>query len=97
MSQKEPSYYWIENAVASHFNRLKGKLFNLIEASITDKEQCKAIKGLVKDFANSEYGLCIENMRYEAKQAKFIDEKSDSTIPPLPAYPLEGGKKIWED
>jgi len=93
MSKEEiglKSDYWtLERSVSTGFNRLKGKLYNLIEATITDKQQCEAIKGLIKGFSNDEYALTLENMRYDARGAKFIPEDVGQTIPPLTAEPLE--------
>jgi hypothetical protein len=83
--------YWnIERDVSNNFNRLKGKLFNLIEATVTDKQQCEAMKGLIKDFANSEFALCVENLRYTAKGLGLVGEETGSPIPSLGAQPLEG-------
>src|SRR3990167_5101645 len=87
--KKIPGYWWIESVVGGSFNRLKAKCFNLIEASVVDKSQQEALKGLIKGFANDEYQSCLEDMRYEAKQAKIIDEKADSIIPPIGVYSLE--------
>lgn len=82
------NYYWtLEYDVSNSFNRLKAKIYNLIEASIPDKTQQAALKGLVKGFANDEYGVCIDNMRYDAKQAKYLTEEDDFL--PRSAEPLE--------
>ncbi len=89
---KVPSYYWTENAVANSYNRLKGKMFNLIESTIVNETQCAALKGLVKDFANTEFRRCIEDMRYEAKQAGLITEENpllSDSIPPLSVFLTE--------
>lgn len=72
-SSKE-SYWDIEDEVATSFNRLKAKMYNLIEASVIDKSQQEALKGLIKGFANDEYRTCIKNTIGIAKQAGFIDE-----------------------
>lgn len=78
---KVPSYYWVENKVAHSFNRLKAKVFNLIEASVTDKIQQEALKGLIKGFANEEYHKCLVSMREEAVLADIIKpaEANDKT------------------
>ena len=87
---KENRNYWhLEGYVGGGFNRFKAKLYNLIEASVTDKKQCEAVKGLIKGFANDEYINCIENMRYEARQQKLIPEEVSQSIPPMSAEPLE--------
>ena len=61
-----------------------------MEASISDKQQVEALKGLIKGFANDEYHNACENMRYHARMAGWIDDGEDSNIAPLPAQPLEG-------
>ena len=51
MSKEEIDFksdYWqLERSVSTGFNRLKGKLYNLVEATITDKQQCETIKNLI--------------------------------------------------
>ncbi len=86
------SNYWnLESDVSNGFNRLKAKIYNVLEASILDGKQLNALKGLVKGFANDEYNKCIENMRYDAIHSGFIEENKDNeiSIPPLTAEPLE--------
>ncbi len=85
-SNKIPGYWWLESHVGTSFNRLKGKMFNLIEASIVDKEQQTAVKGLIKGFANEEYKKCLGEMRQEAREAKLIPEGEDSATPPLDVF-----------
>lgn len=81
--------YWdLELEASTSFNRLKGKIFNLVEASIPDKIQQEALKGLIRGFANDEFGILCSNMRYTARLAKFIEEGEDSEIPPMSANPL---------
>lgn len=81
--------YWdLEKNVSNGFNRLKAKLYNLIEATIQSKEQKEAIKGLIKGFSNDEFRLCIRFMRLDAKAANFIHEGTDDNIPEI-AEPLE--------
>lgn len=41
--------------ISSQFNQLKAKLFNLIEASYSDKEQKEAMKGMIKGFCNEAF------------------------------------------
>jgi len=82
--------YWsLEGDVSNGFNRLKAKIYNLIEATIIEKKQQEAIIGLIKGFANDEYRNCIENMRYSAKCANLIPENEGQSIIPLSAEPLE--------
>ncbi len=73
-SVKVNNYWRLEHDVARGYNRLKAKLFNLIEASVTDKSQSEAIKGLIRGFANDEYAQCINNMRYTAEDAGYIEK-----------------------
>lgn len=87
------SYWSLENDVSTGFNRLKAKIYNLIEATITEEQQQKAIKGLIKGFANDEYNICIENMRYSARCANLIPENEGQSIIPLSAEPLEISEK----
>ncbi len=73
--------YWnIEEDVSHAFNRAKAKIFNLIEATITEDKKQEAVKGLIKGFINDEYYKCIEAMRFSASRAKLID-LSDMTAP----------------
>jgi hypothetical protein len=81
-------YWYLEKTVSNNFNRLKAKVFNLIDASITDKQQATAVKGLIKGFANDEYRLCISDMRYTARNAEYIASE-DSNVPDLGGDPLE--------
>ena len=85
-----PINYWsLEPSVATGFNRLKAKIFNLIETTgLTDKQQ-EAIIGLIKGFANDEYKICIENMRYTAKLGELVDENEDQSILPISSEPLD--------
>ena len=78
-------YWYLEKTVSNNFNRLKAKIYNLIEASIVDKKQQDAVKGLVKGFANDEYSLCIQDMRYTAENAGYIKDVHY----PIPSEPLE--------
>ena len=83
----EFNQYWaLENDVANGFNRLKAKLFNLIEATVSDKTQQTAVKGLIKGFSNDEYKLCVQNMRDTAIAAGYID---GMPMVPETAEPLE--------
>ncbi len=79
------NYWRLEHDVASGYNRLKAKLFNLIEASVTDKSQSEAIKGLIRGFANDEYARCIDLMRYTATDAGYIEKGTA-----VPTGSLEG-------
>ncbi len=93
MSSKETveiNHYWaLEHIVQNNFNRFKGKLFNLIEATVLDTMQQDAIKGLIRGFANEEYRNCIENMRDVGRIAGYItiDEGVPITATPLETYP----------
>lgn len=85
------SYWDLEAVVSNSFNRLKAKVYNLIEASVIVKAQQDAMKGLIRGFANDEFRNCLGDLRYYARLAKFLAEGEDSasTLPPLGAEPLE--------
>lgn len=88
-SSKIPSYWWIEDAVAHSLNRLKGQIFNLIEASVPEERQQEALKGLIRGFANEEFRRCVVDMRDQAREAGLLPKGEDSDTPPLSVYPLE--------
>ena len=48
----------------NHFDMLRGKIFNLLEASITDEKQCEALKGLIRGFSNEAEGKISDNVGY---------------------------------
>lgn len=81
-------YWQLEIVVSTSFNRLKGKILNLIEASIPDKVQQEALKGLIKGFANDEYRNCQTDMQYYATLMKLI-EKGETDEMPKTACPLD--------
>ena len=82
-------YFGLENNVSTGFNRLKAKLFNLIEASVPNREQSAALKAMIRGFANDEYRLCIENMRETAEAGGLITKDDEFPIgaEPLETYP----------
>lgn len=84
---KVNQYWCLENDVSRGFNILKGKLFNLIEASIKEEKQQIAVKGLIKDFSNDAYRIVIKDMRYDAVNAGLLT-KEDIELPES-SYPLE--------
>lgn len=45
---------WFD-VISVDFNKLKGKLFNLVEATVTDKAQADAVKGLIRGFCNDSF------------------------------------------
>ncbi len=77
------SIYEYHDIVGVQFNRLKGKLFNLIEASTIDEKQREAMKGLVKDFCNSQYNNVIGDLEYWITNMGFEIEKNIPTCNPL--------------
>lgn len=86
----DASGYWLlENEVSHGLNRMKAKIYNLIEASIPDTKQQEALKGLIRGFANDEYGIMVSNLRHISREIGFLEEGDDSEIPPMPAFPLE--------
>lgn len=78
------SIYEYNDIVSAQFNQLKGKIFNLIEASITDKQQCEAVKGLIKGFCNDNYKNTVGDLGGLFTRLGF----SDLSVP-LSAEPLE--------
>lgn len=60
-----------EDIVSCQFNQLKGKLFNLIESSITEEKQREAMKGLVKDFCNEKYKNTLTDLEGWIKRLGF--------------------------
>lgn len=81
-------YFFIESNVSDSFNQLKGKLFNLIEASISDEKQASAIKGLIRGFANDSYSSCVQHMREVALNANYISKQEFDDFPPMSVNPL---------
>lgn len=57
------SIYEYKDIVSVQFNQLKAKLYNTIEAAITDKEQREAVKGLIRGFCNENYRNTIKDLR----------------------------------
>lgn len=88
------SYWELERVVAWSFNRLKGKIYNLVEASINDQNQQKALKGLIKGFANDEYKLCTSEMRYCGRMLNLLSEGEDTEVPQS-AEPLENSGGVF--
>lgn len=86
------SYWEFERIVAWNFNRLKAKLYNLIEGSVEEGKK-EALKALIKGFANDEYKMCIREMRYHGRALKIIGEGEDSSIDF--AEPLENKNGIF--
>jgi hypothetical protein len=82
-------YFQLEGTVSNSFNRLKGMLFNLVEATITDKQQCEAVKGIIKGFANGVYESCVNDMRYRATEMKLLEPEEAQNFPPMSANPLD--------
>jgi hypothetical protein len=72
-------YFDIEGVVSNSFNRLKGKFYNLIEASVNDPTQREALKGLIKGFSNEEYRNCKSDMQWIAREKGLIPEGYGST------------------
>lgn len=82
---KDPYEY--KEILSGHFNQLKAKLFNLVEATSSNDTQLNATKGLIRGFCNDHYRNAIEDMRYYAVRNGLIDPKSEEM--PEPALPLE--------
>jgi hypothetical protein len=89
MLNNEVTYWELEESVSRYFNRLKGKIYNVIEASVPDKTQQNALKGLVKGFANDEWRYNVQDMRLYARRLKLLGEGEDCSVDMLSAEPLE--------
>lgn len=85
---KDNLYYSLEDLVSHGFNVFKGKLYNLVEASMPDKIQAEALKGLIKGFANDTYRNTVTDMRWYARNGGLIPEGDGSSVVGL-AFPLE--------
>lgn len=83
------SYFKLEGVVSNSFNRLKGKMLNLVEAIITDNQQCDAVKGLIKGFANDEYANCANDMRWIARDIELLSKDESEDFPQMSANPLD--------
>ena len=57
------SVHRYKNLISSQMNQLKAKMYNTIEAAITDKEQKEAVKGLLKGFCNDSYKNTVRELR----------------------------------
>jgi len=78
---------WNFNGILSdNLNRLKGKLYNLIESSISNEQQCNAVKGLIKDFCNSTYKTSYADMKFLMERLDLLNDSDDT---PMTAEPLE--------
>ena len=59
-------------------------MLNLVESASRSDEQCKALKGLVKDFSNTAYYECLDRMLDYLKYFKVIAEgENQSSFLPL--------------
>ena len=84
------TYWHIESRVSNGFNRLKAKLYNLVEASVVDQKQADAMKGLIKGFANDEFMSCIRDMRSDAIDMELINDPEGIMMSKIiSAEPLE--------
>src|SRR3990167_5081306 len=72
--------------ISAQYNQLKAKLYNLVEASVTDKEQREALKGLIKGFCNEHFRNTEQDMHGLLARLQFFKE-SDLGSPI--AEPLE--------
>lgn len=83
------SYFFIEGCVSDSFNRLKAKIFNIIEATGIEDKQSEAIIKLIKGIANDEHINCSKHMRKVALTAEIITDEEVKTFPPISSNPLE--------
>ena len=73
-----------------HFNQLKGKLYNVIEASSSSKEQCEAQKGLIKGFCNNHFKNAVDDIEsWLRKTGVDMEDDYEKGWIPHPAEPLE--------
>lgn len=79
--------YEIEGDFSDSMNKLKAKIFNLIDVLNLEKEQKKSIIDLIKGFANDSYHVFVGNLRYSAMDKGIIKDMND--IPPIVANPLD--------
>jgi hypothetical protein len=87
------THWEYERTIAWSFNRLKGKIYNLIEASIDNEQQKIALKGLIKGFSNDEYKKCVEETRFVSIQLG-LSKREDYDMPHS-AEPLENKDGIF--
>lgn len=60
--------------VSVQFNQLKAKIFNLIEASIPNEKQQRALNGLIKEFCNTAYRQTTDDISGLMKRLGFLEE-----------------------
>lgn len=77
------SIYEYHDIISVQFNQLKGKLFNLIEASAINRDQGDAMKGLVKGFCNYQYNNIIGDLENWIKNMGFEIEDNIEEANPL--------------
>ena len=80
--------------VSVQFNQLKGKLFNLIDATTIDADQRKAMKGLIKDFCNSQFKNIIGDMEGWMERMGFDIERGKTIGAINVAEPLNGPSEL---
>lgn len=70
------------NMHAYSTNKLRARLFNLIDGSTTDEKQRQSLKGLIKDFtADAHYGFNRELRTYLQMCNMLGDEYYDTPVP----------------
>lgn len=79
---------WFDS-MSNDFNKLKGKLFNLVEATIPDAGQAAAIKGLIKGFCNDAFLETDDHMHAFLSELGFYGRgQAIKTAIAGPSYPL---------
>jgi hypothetical protein len=81
------SVWEFNGIVSAQYNQLKGKLYNLVEASVTDEKQREALKGLIKGFCNTAFRNTADDLEHLMYRLGII-EKTFVGGPRL-AEPLE--------
>lgn len=69
------------------FNQLKAKLFNLVEASVTDEKQREAMKGLIRGFCNHHFKAIIGDLGGLMHRMGLQDTENTASV--MTVSPLE--------
>lgn len=90
MSKNKENVWEFYDIISTHLNRLKGKLYNVIEASSDNKERCEAQKGLIKGFCNEAYKTLVDDIEsFLRRTGMELECDIEGGFPPHSANPLE--------
>lgn len=67
-----PLASWFD-IISDDYNKLKAKMFNLVEATITDKTQADAVKGIIKGFCNDAFANSDRRLHDFFREMGFYD------------------------